>query len=144
MHRVRVSTVDASGLSSLVDNSVGDVEDGFVIRGVNRQDAGLPGSAREVQLRGPSFLGSPVPIYRPSARPNQLPKDSNDTQPTESHKRQHAAPRWKVTAQLARLAAHSKLTGQKGVGASVANQIVAKKWKQVGNLLKATADGVSR
>ncbi|GLI70942.1 hypothetical protein VaNZ11_016038, partial [Volvox africanus] len=145
MQRVRLSTPDLGSPSNGSNSTIGDVEDGFVIRGVHKQELGM--STNDVQLRGQSFAGNSGPIYRPRPRPHHLSKESTDARLAESRTWQPGPanqPRWKVTVQLARLAAHSKLAGQKGVGAAVANQIVVKKWKAVGNMMKATTDGVTR
>ncbi|GIM04703.1 hypothetical protein Vretimale_9205, partial [Volvox reticuliferus] len=145
MQRVRLSTLDPGSPSTGSNSTIVDVEDGFVIRGVHKQELGM--STNDVQLRGHSVIGNSDPVYRPRPRPHHLSKESTDVRLAESRRWQPGPanlPRWKVTVQLARLAAHSKLTGQKGVGAAVANQIVVKKWRAVGNMLKATTDGVTR
>ncbi|KAG2427452.1 hypothetical protein HXX76_012388 [Chlamydomonas incerta] len=124
------------------NGSVGDTEDGFVIRGVHKgEELDKQGS----QARPPSFAAdAPAPVYRHRPRPSHITKETLEAKQRAEVKRTQAANKFRTAAQLARLAAHSKLAGQRGLGTSVANQVVAKKWKEVGNLLKKTAGGVSR
>ncbi|KAG2486071.1 hypothetical protein HYH03_015277 [Edaphochlamys debaryana] len=123
------------------------MEDGFIIRGVHRESSvshkEAPGS---MVMRNQSFIGGatqPAPVYRPRARPVHITQESKDNKQMAETRRQQGIKQFRVTAQLAKMAAHTRMA-KGGMGATVANQIVAKKWKEIGNMLKHTAGGVSK
>ena len=65
-------------------------------------------------------------------------------QPSPAPPRNAAKAVFKASAALIRLAKQSRAGGKQGIGAAVANVLVRKKWKQVGNLVKQYAAPINK
>jgi hypothetical protein len=78
-------------------------------------------------------------VYLPRPRPVHVALETTRAkQKAEAERATLARKRMRATVQVARFAR------KRGMGASVANEVVARKWKEVGSRLKLTAGGVTR
>ncbi|KXZ41236.1 hypothetical protein GPECTOR_624g718 [Gonium pectorale] len=118
----------------------GEFDDGFVIRGIQEPTGSLERakSSRGSQLRGLSFTGSAAPVYKPRPRPQHLAKEAILAKAVA--KGQQMAQRFRAHGHLTRWAVNGFIKAQR----AARNQVVVRKWKEVGNMLKKTANGVSK